>query len=1318
MTRPAAGGNAPSAALRPIHLDPLLPIAAHREEIAAALARHPVVIVCGATGSGKSTQLPKLCLEAGRGTAGMIGHTQPRRMAARALASRLAAELGSRVGGTVGFQVRFEDRSGPDCRIKVMTDGILLRELARDPELRRYDTLILDEVHERSLNIDLLLGVVKRLVPRRPELRVLITSATLDPDKLARFFDDAPVIEVSGRSFPVEVRYRPLTGEDEDAVELSLPEGIVAAVRELAERPPSVRADVLVFLPGEKHIREAAEALRSAQLADTELLPLYARLSASEQARLFEPHARRRIVLATNVAETSLTVPGIAAVIDSGLARISRYSVRAKVQRLAVERISRASADQRKGRCGRLAPGICIRLYSEEDFEQREAFTAPEILRTHLAGVILNMAASGLGDPEQFPFLDPPDTRLVNDGLRMLQELGAMTEDRRITPTGRQLAALPCDPRLGRMLVAAAERRALAEVLVIAAFLAVQDPRERPSGAEPQADERHLALADGRSDFITVLNIWRAYDARAAALSRSELRKWCREQFLSFVRMREWQELHAQLEDAVHDIGLARRAGLARRHLDTARLRQVSRSSHARRRAARYSDIHRAILAGFLGSIGNLRDRREYQGARGTRFVIAPGSPLAAKPPKWIVAASLTETARLYARMVAAVEPGWIEAAAAHLVRRTYSAPHWAENTVIAYESVSLYGLMLVSERRIDYGPISPDEAHEVFVREGLVEGGARIEAHFLEANRRLRLRLERLEAKLRRRDIVAGEEAEVRFYRERIPRQVSSIVAFERWLLDAERLHPGALEMSAAQLLLREAPEADLARFPDALALGGNRLPLQYVFEPGAANDGITLDVPAPVVHELEAGRLAWLVPGLRAEKVAALLRALPKAVRKQLVPVPDHARRALEELASDEAAGEEASSSLPRADFFEWMARWITRRAGTPVGAAELAALALPEHLQINIRVLAVPAHGAPAPKSEHAAQPRVARVADALPILAEGRDLAAIRATLERRSVQPPFLQQESANQTVRQRAGPAGVHATAGARGAAGARLHRRWDFGDLPVELPVAHGGMEFRVFPAVEDHGAGVARVEASSAAEAEALIRGAVVRLAELALPHEAKELRRRLAADRELVLLVQGLELDRPLPDAVAYRAFAECFVPGDALPPRSAAEFERLLAARRALLAQTSDRVIDELRSTLRAWRQVRTAREQARGFESAVADVDGQLALLLPPNFIATTPDPWLAQLPRYLKAIARRLERLPGQERRDTELARRIAPFAAAWRKLATAAQRAPPAAQRFRWMLEEFRVSLFAQELGTRMPVSEKRLAAELSQLR
>ena len=646
------GAPVASASSLRLEYDPALPISAHRDEIIHALERHPAIVVCGATGSGKSTQLPKLCLEAGRGTAGLIGHTQPRRIAARALAERLAEELGTTVGSAVGYQVRFTDRTGPECRVKLMTDGILLKELESDRELRRYDTLILDEAHERSLNIDLLLGVLRRLLARRTDLRLIVTSATIEPQRIAAFFGDAPVIEVSGRSYPVEVRYRPLAADDEDAAELSLPEGVLAAVRELASAGEAT--DTLVFLPGEKHIREAAEALSRAQLRHTEVLPLYARLSSAEQARIFQRHTGRRVILATNVAETSLTVPGIRHVVDSGLARISRYSPRAKVQRLHVEPISQASAEQRKGRCGREAPGICIRLYPEEDFSAREAFTPPEVLRTNLASVILRMASLELGEPQDFPFLDPPDARLINDGVRLLEELQAMDAERRVTPLGHKIAAIPLDPRLGRMLLAAARLGCVAEMLVVTAFLEAQDPRERPVELQQHAEEKHALFADARSDFITVLNLWRAFGEQSAQRTRSQLRKWCREHFLSFLRMREWQDLHVQLARSTGDLGL--------------RANQIP---------AGYAQLHQAILTGFLGSIGTLNERREYDGPRGMRFVIAPGTPLAARPPKWIVAASLRETTRLYARMVAAVEPGWIERAAQHLVKRSYSEPHW-----------------------------------------------------------------------------------------------------------------------------------------------------------------------------------------------------------------------------------------------------------------------------------------------------------------------------------------------------------------------------------------------------------------------------------------------------------------------------------------------------------------------------------------------------------------------------------------------------------------------------------------------------------------
>jgi len=1237
--------------------DPELPISAHAGEIGAALERHAVIIVCGATGSGKSTQLPKLALAAGRGALGLIGHTQPRRIAARALASRIAEELGTSVGSAVGYQVRFTDRTGPDCRVKLMTDGILLRELAGDRDLRRYDTLIIDEAHERSLNIDLLLGTLKHLSPRRPELKVIITSATIDPQKLAAFFGGAPVIEVSGRSYPVELRYRPLGAEDEDAAELSLPEGVAEAVRELVRGPQASSGDVLVFLPGERQIRECAEVLERAALGELEVLPLYARLASEDQQRIFESHGRRRIVLATNVAETSLTVPGIRCVIDSGLARLSRYSVRGKVQRLPIEPISRASAAQRAGRCGREAAGVCIRLYSQESFEAREEFTPPEVLRTNLASVILQMGAAGLGSPESFPFPDPPDMRLVNDGVRLLQELKAMDEERRVTSLGRQLAALPCDPRLARILVAAARHACLAEMLVIAAFLEGQDPRERPVERQQQADETHAREADARSDFLTVLALWRRFGEQAAMLSGRELRRWCRDQFLSFVRLREWQALQAELTESAAELGLAPSTT-----------------------PASYKALHQALLTGFLGSIGALEAprSREYVGARALRFVIAPGTPLATRPPGWVVAASLTETTRVYARMVAAVEPAWIEAAGEHLVRRSFSEPYWdrARGTVLAYESVALYGLPLAAHRRISYAAVAPREAHEIFLREALVAGESELPAKYLESNRRLVTEIERCEAKIRRRDVLIDEAHQVELYRARIPEHVSSVAAFESWWRATAAHEPQRLTLTATELMRRTVPELHGDAFPDQLPLGENRLPLHYVFEPGAADDGVTLLVPEPLYEELDAEQLAWFIPGARHEKLAALLRELPKAVRKQLVPVPEHARAALAEL--EQRSGARSATPLP--PFHAWLSDWITTRTGESISAAALAALPLPGHLRFNIRVL--PAADFPAGAT----------------VLAEGRDVQAIKQQLRAREARAP-------------------AHAAPAA-----APLHRDWDFGELPESVELERAGVRLRLYPALLDRGHGVARIEAANAAEALASTRAGIARLARLALTDQARYWVKRCAEDLELTLLAVGLPLVQPLAEGLCDRAFTDCFASPELPIPRSRAAFEALLAARRAELPATFEHTIERLRAILRESRAVRTALSglETPVFAAAVTDVRSQLALLMPPDFIRSTPEPWLSQLPRYLKAIARRLARLAGNVDRDAELARRVQPFTQAYRNLA--GQPLPPAArvelEQLRWMIEELRVSLNAQDLKTLLPVSEKRLGEQLQRAR
>ncbi|MDE2450218.1 MAG: ATP-dependent RNA helicase HrpA, partial [Gammaproteobacteria bacterium] len=947
-----------------------------------------------------------------------------------------------------------------------------------------------------------------------------------------------------------------------------------------------------------------------------------------------------------------LTVPGIRYVIDSGLARISRYSPRGKVQRLHVERISRASAEQRKGRCGREAEGVCIRLYCEDDFAAREEFTPPEILRTNLASVILRMATLGLGDPESFPFLDPPDTRLINDGVRLLEELQAMTSERRVTRLGRQIAALPVDPRLGRMLLAASRQRCLAEMLVITAFLETQDPRERPADMSQQADEKHAVFADKRSDFVTVLNLWRAFGEQAAALSGNQLRKWCREHFLSFLRMREWQDLHTQLTRSVRELDL--------------------RPSQA---PASYADLHQAILTGFLGSVGALNQKREYDGPRGMRFVLAPGTPVAAKPPKWLVAGSLLETTRLYARMVASVNPAWIERSGAHLVKRSYSEPHWVDGRgfVAAYESVALFGLPLASERRVNYGPVAPREARDIFIREALLDperGPARaaVQGAFLAANRALRMDIERLEAKIRRRELLASEERQVQFYAARIAEQVSSVGGFEQWRAQAERHDPTVLVMTRADLMQREATDIDAAQFPDELDVGGNQLPLRYRFEPGEPDDGVTLVIPDLLLDALQADQIAWLVPGWRLEKVIAVLRELPKAQRKLLVPVPEHARQALNDLTA--RAGGEAAPSTALPGFYAGLAAWVAERIGATMAPAELAALPIPDWLRMNIRVVD--------------AQDRV---------LAEGRDLEA----LKRRVLGTTVKARQAAPKSE---------------------SLHRQWDFGELPVSRQIERNGLLLTVYPGIEDRRGAVALVEARGPAGAEELSRRGVARLALLALPQQARYWQKRVVEDPELVLQSRGLELAQPLADAIGERIFLDCFAAADAPLPRSREAFTQRLDEGRPRLEEAGGRLVATVKGVLKECRAVRAAVETARnpGSGPAVADINAQLAALLPPDFIESTPYPWLGHLSRYLKAIARRLGRLPAEARRDEELASRVRPFVAALRSLQAGARGIGGRSELLllRWMIEEFRVSLHAQELKAAMRVSEQRLAEQL----
>ena len=1220
--------------------DAELPISAHRDEFVAMLARHQVIILCGATGSGKSTQLPKMCIEAGRGISGLIGHTQPRRIAARALANRVASELGTSVGDAVGYQVRFTDHTGPHCRVKLMTDGILLREMEADRDLRRYDTLIIDEAHERSLNIDLILGMLKQVLPRRPDLKLIITSATIDPAKFSEFFGGAPVIEVSGRSYPVEVRYRPLFSDDEEAVELSLPQGVLAAVQELEQSAQGTSGDVLVFLPGEKQIRETAKVLADARLRNTEILPLYARLSVGDQEKIFARHTGRRVVLSTNVAETSLTVPGIRYVVDSGLARISRYSVRNKVQRLPIEKIARANADQRKGRCGRVAAGICIRLYDEADFEARDEFTAPELLRTNQASVILKLASAGLSDPLSFPFVDAPELKAINDGYRLLQELKAVDANRQITSLGKQIATLPLDPRLARMLIAAGHHRCLREMLVVAAFLSIQDPRERPQDAQQKADQHHASYADARSDFMTVLSLWRRFHEAAESISGNQLRKWCREEFLSFVRMREWQEVHSQLREAIDELGL--------------KSNQVE---------ANFADLHQAILSGFLGGIGTLEENREYLGARGTRFVVAPGTPLASKPPKWVVAASLVETNRMYARMVAAIEPEWIESVAAHLLKRSYSEPTWEARRgfVAALQSTSLYGLILSAGRRVNYASVEPEQAREIFVRAALVEGQSDIKADFIDHNRSVIKQVESLEAKIRRRDVLITEQSQVDFYLRHLPEHIHSSTALNGWLRE-QRLSAQHLRMTLEDVAQRDLNDFNLSEYPDCIDVGGNQLPLHYKFEPADEDDGVTIVVLAPLLVSLDQARLSWCVPGWRLERITEILRALPKALRKNFLPVPRFAEQALQEVSH-------------QSDISLALVRWITRISGTAFTLDELNALSVPPYL--NPYFCVQNAKGK---------------------VLAQGRDLRTlIREAHQSGAVSESIL--------------PAGASPD---------DQYRSWTFGSVPEVRVAQRHGVSYKVYPAIMDHQDHVKLVEFSSPEQAGEAMRLGVLRLLVLALPQQYKFARQQFSSNRELMLLGQGLSGSKHLADSLSERVFRECFLPENQSVPRSVEEFNQLLDARRTELNSSVVRMTESMLSMFRDLHTIRQAvsRLNAPAFATARSDIEQQLNGLVSGDFLQSIPPPWFGYLPRYLKALARRVEKLAGNVTRDTSLMQQLQPFMKEYQQLVARKSLVQIELVRLKWMIEEFRVSLFAQELKTLIPVSAKRLAEQLERAR
>ena len=1280
-----------------------LPVSQRRGEIAAAIRDHQVVIVAGETGSGKTTQLPKICLELGRGITGQIGHTQPRRLAARTVAERIASELGTELGTTIGYKVRFTDTSSDSTLVKVMTDGILLTEMARDRELLRYDTLIIDEAHERSLNIDFILGYLRRLLPRRPDLKVIITSATIDPERFAEHFKEfrAPVIEVSGRTYPVEVRYRPLADPDDpDQEPKDQVQGILDAVTELSAHGPG---DILVFLSGEREIRDTADALDGQ--AGLEVLPLYARLSAAEQHRVFDRkngqanHFSRRVVLATNVAETSLTVPGIKYVIDPGTARISRYSQRTKVQRLPIEPISQASANQRKGRCGRTSDGVCIRLYSEADFESRPEFTDPEILRTNLASVILQMAALDLGDMADFPFVEPPESRNVADGVRLLEELGAFSPGHdpgrgrtRLTEVGRKLSRLPLDPRLGRMILEAARNGCVREVLIITAALSIIDPRERPADARQAADEIHARFAEPGSDFLAFLNLWEYLRERQSHLSGSAFRRLCRREYLHYLRVREWQDVYGQLRQAAADLGIqagrerggtsetpGQRSGEGRRRPGRTRPRAGRAMPAAAPQApagdaapggrfpAELADrIHMSLLAGLLSHIGmqdtdskprgKQRPLAEFAGARGARFAIFPDSALARKPPQWVVAAELVETSRLWARVTARIEPEWAESLAAHLVRRSYSEPRWdaRRGAAVASEKVSLYGLPIVAARTVMYGRIDPAAARDLFITHALVEGDWQTHHKFFARNQAMLTDAEDLERKARRRGIVADDAALFAFYDRRIPAEVTSARHFDTWWKKARSADPALLDLSPADLIMPSAGEISEDEYPATWA----DLPVSYEFAPGEPDDGVTVDIPLARLNQVSADEFSWQVPGLRQEMVTELIRSLPKQLRTRFVPVPDTARAVLPRLGPE------------RGDLLDALGTELSRLGGVHVPRSAWDESRLPAYLRITFRV-----------------------VEDGR-VLATGKDLDELRRQLR------PRLQA-----TLTEAAG--GIIRTG----------LRTWDIGTLPRVFSQG----EVRAYPALADTGsaADVRLFETRAQADA-AMLRG-TRRLLLLQVPSGARAVAGRLPVSAKLAMSRHPYPgTDALLEDCAA--AAADQVITEAGGPAWDEAGFARLLEAGRASLAARTADVVALAARALGEAHQVESslAGTPAPPVRAAFADLRAQLSGLVYPGFIAETGARRLPDLVRYLRGMSRRLEKMPEALGRDAERMAVVAQVTGDYRQTLAdlpPARRDDPDVREVRWMIEELRVSLFAQTLGTSGPVSERRIERALDQL-
>ncbi|CAI0880571.1 ATP-dependent RNA helicase HrpA [Serratia liquefaciens] len=1221
-----------------------LPVSQKKQDILQAIRDHQVVIVAGETGSGKTTQLPKICLELGRGVKGLIGHTQPRRLAARTVANRIADELETPLGGSVGYKVRFNDQVGENTLVKLMTDGILLAEIQQDRLLMQYDTLIIDEAHERSLNIDFILGYLRELLPKRPDLKVIITSATIDPQRFSRHFNNAPIIEVSGRTYPVEVRYRPVV-DDADDTDRDQLQAIFDAVDELGREGPG---DILIFMSGEREIRDTADALNRLNLPHTEVLPLYARLSNSEQNRVFQSHHGRRIVLATNVAETSLTVPGIKYVIDPGTARISRYSFRTKVQRLPIEPVSQASANQRKGRCGRVSDGICIRLYSEQDFLSRPEFTDPEILRTNLASVILQMTSLGLGDIAAFPFVEAPDKRNILDGVRLLEELGAIkTADNghyQLTPQGRQLAQLPIDPRLARMVLEAQKSGSVREVMIITAALSIQDPRERPMDKQQASDEKHRRFADKDSDFLAYVNLWDWLKEQQKEHSSSQFRRLCRNDFLNYLRVREWQDIYTQLRQVVKELGLP-----------------------VNSEPSDYRSVHTALLTGLLSHIGQKdADKQEYTGARNARFSIFPGSGLFKKPPKWTMVAELVETSRLWGRIAARIEPEWIEPLAQHLVKHSYSEPHWSKSqgAVMATEKVTLFGLPIVAARQVNYSTIDPLLCRELFIRHALVEGDWQTRHAFFSANLKLRAEVEELEHKSRRRDILVDDETLFSFYDQRIPGEVISGRHFDNWWKNAAKQNADLLSFEKEMLIKDGANKVSALDYPNTWHQGNLKLRLTYQFEPGTDADGVTVHIPLPILNQVEDQGFEWQIPGIRRELVIALIKSLPKPVRRNFVPAPNYAEAFL---------GRVTALELPLLDALE---RELRRMTGVTVSRDDWQWEQVPDHLKMTFRV-----------------------VGEKHKTLLEGKNLTALKLQLK-----------DKVQETL----------SAVADDGLEQSNLHI-WSFGKLPEFYEQKRGGYSMKAYPALVDEKDSVAiRLFDSEQEQQQAMWQG-TRRLLLLNIPSPIKYLHEKLPNKAKLGLYFNpyGRVLDL-IDDCISCGI--DKLIAEHGGPVWQEEDFARLQEKVRAELNETVVGVAKQVEQILTA---VFNINKRLKGrvdisLALALSDIKNQLGGLVYRGFVTNNGWKRLSDTLRYLQAIERRLEKLATDPHRDRAQMLRVEQVQQAWQQWLN---KLPPKRQQdeevkeVRWMIEELRVSLFAQQLGTPYPISDKRILQTIEQL-